>query len=85
MSPSHASDRRPVRRALICGGGIAGLATAVGLQRAGIECEIVERFPGPIPTIMISLPDHSLERVQRRAFFRLGANVPVGIEPRPRV
>ncbi|GJM45255.1 MAG: hypothetical protein DHS20C21_20970 [Gemmatimonadota bacterium] len=46
------------------------------------ECEIVDRFPGPIPTILISGPDHSLQRVQRRSFFRLGANVPIRIEPR---
>ena len=45
------------------------------------DCEILERFPGPIPTILISGPNDSLERVQRRSFFRLGANVPVGIEP----
>ncbi len=30
-------------RVLIVGGGIAGLATAAGLARAGIECEVVER------------------------------------------
>lgn len=46
------------------------------------ECEIVERFPGPIPTILISSPDESLQRVQRRSFFRLGANVPLKIDPR---
>jgi c-di-GMP-binding flagellar brake protein YcgR len=46
------------------------------------ECEILERFPGPIPTILVSPPDDSLRRVQRRSFFRLGANVPVRIEPR---
>ena len=28
---------------LIVGGGIAGLATAAGLSRAGVACEIVER------------------------------------------
>ncbi len=32
-------------RVLIVGGGIAGLATAAGLARAGIACEIVERTP----------------------------------------
>ncbi len=32
-----------VRRVLIVGGGIAGLATAAGLARCGIDCEIVER------------------------------------------
>ena len=46
------------------------------------ECEILERFPGPIPTILVSLPDGSLRRVQRRSFFRLGANVPIRIDPR---
>lgn len=45
------------------------------------ECHIVERLPGPIPTILISGPDGTLRRVQRRSFFRLGANVPIGIEP----
>ncbi len=46
------------------------------------ECEILERFPGPIPTILVSRPDESMKRVQRRSFFRLGANVPLKIEPR---
>lgn len=32
-----------IGRVLIVGGGIAGLATAAGLARAGIACEIVER------------------------------------------
>jgi c-di-GMP-binding flagellar brake protein YcgR len=45
------------------------------------DCRILERFPGPIPTILISGVDETLERVQRRSFFRLGANVPAGIEP----
>ncbi|NNE44990.1 MAG: hypothetical protein HKN12_12355 [Gemmatimonadetes bacterium] len=45
------------------------------------ECQILERFPGPIPTILVSGPDASLRRVQRRSFFRLGANLPVSIEP----
>jgi c-di-GMP-binding flagellar brake protein YcgR len=45
------------------------------------ECEILERYPGPIPTILISPPDATVRRVQRRSFFRLGANVPVAIEP----
>lgn len=45
------------------------------------ECEILERYPGPIPTILISAPDARVRRVQRRSFFRLGANVPVSIEP----
>lgn len=34
---------------LIVGGGIAGLATAAGLTRAGIPCEIVERAPAWAP------------------------------------
>jgi c-di-GMP-binding flagellar brake protein YcgR len=45
------------------------------------ECRIVERFPGPIPTVLVSGPDGTLRRVQRRSFFRLGANVPVAIQP----
>ena len=45
------------------------------------ECEILERYPGPIPTILISAPDANVRRVQRRSFFRLGANVPLAIEP----
>ena len=32
-----------ISRVLIVGGGIGGLATAAGLVRAGIACEIVER------------------------------------------
>ncbi|MEN8161944.1 MAG: FAD-dependent monooxygenase, partial [Myxococcota bacterium] len=38
------------RGVLIVGGGIAGLATAAGLSRAGIPCEIVERAEawGPV-------------------------------------
>ena len=32
-----------VERVLIVGGGIAGLATAAGLSRAGIACEVIER------------------------------------------
>ena len=45
------------------------------------ECEILERFPGPIPTVHISDPTGEIRRVQRRSFFRLGANVPLDIEP----
>ena len=45
------------------------------------RCRIVERLPGPIPTIVVSGPDDTLERVQRRSFFRLGANLPVAIRP----
>jgi 2-polyprenyl-6-methoxyphenol hydroxylase-like FAD-dependent oxidoreductase len=39
-----------VRRVLLVGGGIAGLATAAGLARAGIACEIVEKAEqwGPV-------------------------------------
>jgi 2-polyprenyl-6-methoxyphenol hydroxylase-like FAD-dependent oxidoreductase len=37
------SDCMTVSRVLIVGGGIAGLATAAGLRKAGISCEIVER------------------------------------------
>lgn len=44
-------------------------------------CKILERFPGPIPTVLISAPDASLQQVQRRSFFRLGANVPIQIDP----
>lgn len=47
------------------------------------ECAILERFPGPIPTIKITRPDETMRRVQRRSFFRLGANVPIRIDPRP--
>jgi 2-polyprenyl-6-methoxyphenol hydroxylase-like FAD-dependent oxidoreductase len=36
-------------RTLIVGGGIAGLATAAGLARAGIACEVVERAPAWAP------------------------------------
>lgn len=46
------------------------------------ECEILERYPGPIPTILITPPNDTLRRVQRRSFFRLGANIPLRIDPR---
>ena len=45
------------------------------------ECRILERFPGPIPTVLVSAPDGEVRRVQRRGFFRLGANVPLEIDP----
>lgn len=45
------------------------------------ECRILERYPGTIPTILLSLPEHGVKRVQRRGFFRLGATFTVGIEP----
>jgi c-di-GMP-binding flagellar brake protein YcgR len=45
------------------------------------ECRILERFPGPIPTVLLSGTDATLQRVQRRSFFRLGANVPVTMDP----
>jgi c-di-GMP-binding flagellar brake protein YcgR len=45
------------------------------------DCRILERFPGPIPTILVSGPDATIRRVQRRTFFRLGANVPITIDP----
>lgn len=45
------------------------------------NCRIVERFPGTIPTILLSDPEGPVRRVQRRSFFRLGATFPVGIEP----
>ena len=38
-----------VDRVLIVGGGIAGLATAAGLRRAGIGCEVVEQAPAWAP------------------------------------
>jgi 2-polyprenyl-6-methoxyphenol hydroxylase-like FAD-dependent oxidoreductase len=34
---------RSSERILVVGGGIAGLATAVGLARAGLSCEVIER------------------------------------------
>jgi c-di-GMP-binding flagellar brake protein YcgR len=45
------------------------------------ECRILERYPGPIPTVLLSGPSGSVRRVQRRGFFRLGANVPLEIDP----
>jgi c-di-GMP-binding flagellar brake protein YcgR len=45
------------------------------------SCKIVERFPGTIPTILLSLPESEVRRVQRRSYFRLGATLAVGIEP----
>ncbi len=44
-------------------------------------CKILERFPGTIPTILLSMPAGEVRRVQRRSYFRLGAAVPVGIVP----
>jgi c-di-GMP-binding flagellar brake protein YcgR len=46
------------------------------------ECRILERFPGTIPTILLSLPEGQVRRVQRRSYFRLGAAIPVAIDPR---
>ncbi|MCR9098059.1 MAG: FAD-dependent monooxygenase [bacterium] len=43
-------EPKSVRRALIVGGGIAGLATAAGLHRSGIECEVLERRDDWAPT-----------------------------------
>jgi len=45
------------------------------------RCRILERYPGTIPTILISAPDGEVKRVQRRSFFRIGALFPVAIEP----
>jgi c-di-GMP-binding flagellar brake protein YcgR len=45
------------------------------------ECRVVRRHPGPIPTIVVTHVDDSLRRVQRRSFFRLGANIPLKIDP----
>jgi c-di-GMP-binding flagellar brake protein YcgR len=45
------------------------------------DCRILERYPGPIPTVLISPPDGKARRVQRRSFFRLGANIPLEIDP----
>ena len=45
------------------------------------RCEILERYPGTIPTILISAPAEEVKRVQRRSFFRIGAAFPVAIEP----
>jgi c-di-GMP-binding flagellar brake protein YcgR len=45
------------------------------------DCEVIERYPGPIPTILISWPLGKVERVQRRTFYRLGATLHVSIEP----
>ncbi|QIJ60629.1 FAD-dependent monooxygenase [Streptomyces sp. JB150] len=36
---------RPVRRVLIAGGGIGGIATALALQQQGIDCVVFERAP----------------------------------------
>jgi c-di-GMP-binding flagellar brake protein YcgR len=45
------------------------------------RCRILERFPGTIPTILLSLPEGEVKRVQRRSFFRIGAGFPVAIDP----
>lgn len=45
------------------------------------ECRILERYPGPIPTILISGPGKDVRKVQRRNFLRLGANLPLEMEP----
>jgi c-di-GMP-binding flagellar brake protein YcgR len=45
------------------------------------RCRILERYPGTIPTILISVPEGEVRRVQRRSFFRIGATFPVAIDP----
>jgi c-di-GMP-binding flagellar brake protein YcgR len=45
------------------------------------RCRILERYPGTIPTILLSGPEEEVKRVQRRSFFRIGAAFPVGIDP----
>ena len=43
MSQPRASDVGVARRALVAGGGIAGLATAIALGRAGFQVDVFER------------------------------------------
>jgi c-di-GMP-binding flagellar brake protein YcgR len=45
------------------------------------DCEVVERYPGPIPTILISWPLTNVQRVQRRTFYRLGVTIHLDLEP----
>lgn len=45
------------------------------------ECTILERYPGTIPTILLSHPAGGVKRVQRRSFFRLGAAFTVVVDP----
>lgn len=54
---------------------------AAGNAHFEYVCRILERFPGTIPTILLSLPEGEVRRVQRRSYFRLGAAIRVGIEP----
>lgn len=44
---SPTAPQRSAVRALIVGGGIAGLAAGLALRRAGWDSEVVERDPGP--------------------------------------
>lgn len=47
MNGTHSSPEAPsALQILVIGGGIAGLATAIGLQRRGCNTTVLERAPG---------------------------------------
>ncbi|EHR60846.1 FAD-dependent oxidoreductase [Saccharomonospora cyanea] len=74
-APSGTPTVAPQRRAVVVGGGIAGLAAATGLAERGVAVELVERQPylgGRVGGWTVSLPDGHRTGMSRgfHAFFR---------------